>query len=113
MPTANSHLVVIGGTSGLGLEIAKAAHASGINVTIGGRGVHPGHAAGLVLAGEEIQVCRKVLQERRKLETLPQPLFADFVVPHPGRNSRHKDLRLDAMVANDRDRNPLALLEDG
>ena len=38
MPTANSHLVVIGGTSGLGLEIAKAAHASGIKVTIGGRG---------------------------------------------------------------------------
>ena len=38
MPTANSHLVVIGGTSGLGLEIAKAAHASGISVTIGGRG---------------------------------------------------------------------------
>jgi NAD(P)-dependent dehydrogenase (short-subunit alcohol dehydrogenase family) len=38
MPTANSHLVVIGGTSGLGLEIAKAAHASGIEVTIGGRG---------------------------------------------------------------------------
>jgi NAD(P)-dependent dehydrogenase (short-subunit alcohol dehydrogenase family) len=38
MPTASSHLVVIGGTSGLGLEIAKAAHASGIKVTIGGRG---------------------------------------------------------------------------
>src|SRR3974390_1140447 len=38
MPTADSHLVVIGGTSGLGLEIAKAAHASGIKVTIGGRG---------------------------------------------------------------------------
>ena len=38
MPTVNSHLVVIGGTSGLGLEIAKAAHASGIKVTIGGRG---------------------------------------------------------------------------
>ena len=34
MPTANSHLVVIGGTSGLGLEIAKAAHASAIKVTI-------------------------------------------------------------------------------
>src|SRR6516225_4795690 len=38
MPIANSHLVVMGGTSGLGLEIVKAAHASGIKVTIGGRG---------------------------------------------------------------------------
>src|SRR5262249_4824697 len=38
MPATKSHLVVVGGTSGLGLEIAKAAHASGIKVRIGGRG---------------------------------------------------------------------------
>ena len=67
----------------------------------------------LVLPRQQIQVRRKVLEERRQLEPLPQPLFAEFVVPHPGGNSRHKDLRLDAMAANDRDRNALALLEDG
>jgi len=38
MPAKDSHIVVIGGASGLGLAIAKAAYALGCKVTIGGRG---------------------------------------------------------------------------
>jgi NAD(P)-dependent dehydrogenase (short-subunit alcohol dehydrogenase family) len=38
MPSPNSHIVVIGGTSALGLDIARAAHAAGCRVTIAGRG---------------------------------------------------------------------------
>jgi NAD(P)-dependent dehydrogenase (short-subunit alcohol dehydrogenase family) len=38
MPAANAHIVVIGGTSGLGLSIAQAAYAQGCKVTIAGRG---------------------------------------------------------------------------
>lgn len=38
MPAADAHIAVIGGTSALGLAIAKAAHALGCKVTIAGRG---------------------------------------------------------------------------
>ena len=38
MPKANEHLVVVGGTSGMGLPLAKAAHELGCKVTITGRG---------------------------------------------------------------------------
>ena len=38
MPKANEHVVVIGGTSGIGLSLARAAHALGCKLTIGGRG---------------------------------------------------------------------------
>jgi len=38
MPKANEHVVVIGGTSGVGLSLARAAHALGCKLTIGGRG---------------------------------------------------------------------------
>jgi NAD(P)-dependent dehydrogenase (short-subunit alcohol dehydrogenase family) len=38
MPKANEHVVVIGGTSGIGLALARAAHALGCKLTIGGRG---------------------------------------------------------------------------
>jgi NAD(P)-dependent dehydrogenase (short-subunit alcohol dehydrogenase family) len=38
MPGSNEHLVVIGGASGIGLGIARAAHALGCQVTIAGRG---------------------------------------------------------------------------
>lgn len=37
MPKAGDHVVVIGGTNGLGLDIAKAAHALGARVTVAGR----------------------------------------------------------------------------
>ena len=39
MPKANEHVLVVGGTSGIGLSLARAAHALGCKLTIGGRGV--------------------------------------------------------------------------
>ena len=38
MPKANEHVVVIGGTSGIGLALARAARALGCQLTIAGRG---------------------------------------------------------------------------
>lgn len=38
MPKANEHMVVVGGTSGIGLPLAKAAHALGCKLTVAGRG---------------------------------------------------------------------------
>lgn len=38
MPKANEHVVVIGGTSGIGLPLARAAHALGCMLTVAGRG---------------------------------------------------------------------------
>ncbi|WP_158814724.1 SDR family oxidoreductase [Methylocapsa sp. S129] len=38
MPGSTEHLVVVGGTSGIGLSVARAAHALGCQVTIAGRG---------------------------------------------------------------------------
>ena len=67
----------------------------------------------LVLARQQIQVGGEVLEERRQLEALPQPLLAQLVVAHPGGDSRDEHLRLDAVTADDRDRNALAFLEDG
>ena len=51
----------------------------------------------LVLPRQQVQVGGEVLQERRQLEALAQALFAQFVVPHPGGDSRHEHLRLDAV----------------
>ena len=53
-----------------------------------------------------------MLEERRQLETFAQALLAKLVVPHPCGDSRHEHLRLDAMTADDGNRDPLALLED-
>ncbi|MBD1549765.1 SDR family oxidoreductase [Roseibium aggregatum] len=38
MPKPNDHVFIVGGTSGLGLAVAEAAHALGCKVTIAGRG---------------------------------------------------------------------------
>ena len=38
MPKVNQHVLVIGGTAGIGLALAKSAHAQGCKVTIAGRG---------------------------------------------------------------------------
>jgi NAD(P)-dependent dehydrogenase (short-subunit alcohol dehydrogenase family) len=38
MPNANEHVVVVGGTSGIGLSLARAAHALGCKLTLTGRG---------------------------------------------------------------------------
>ena len=38
MPKANEHVVVVGGTSGIGLSLASAIHALGCKLTVAGRG---------------------------------------------------------------------------
>jgi NADP-dependent 3-hydroxy acid dehydrogenase YdfG len=38
MPKANEHVVVVGGTSGIGLSLVRAAHALGCKLTLTGRG---------------------------------------------------------------------------
>jgi NAD(P)-dependent dehydrogenase (short-subunit alcohol dehydrogenase family) len=38
MPKANEHVVVVGGTSGIGLSLARSVHALGSKLTIAGRG---------------------------------------------------------------------------
>src|SRR5215208_1750698 len=72
----------------------------------------PVYRADLVFASQQIQVRRKMFQEGRQLETLAQALLPQFVVPNPGGDARHEDLRLDTMVANDRYGNALAFLEN-
>ena len=54
-----------------------------------------------------------MLEEGRQLETLPQPLFAKFVVAHPRGDSRDQHLGFNAMVPDERHRDALALLENG
>jgi hypothetical protein len=66
----------------------------------------------LVLPREQIEIGGEVLQEWRQLEALAQPLFTQLVVAHPGGDSRHEDLRLDAVPTDDRHGNSLAFLED-
>ena len=66
----------------------------------------------LVLARELVQVGGEVLEERRQLEALLQPLLAQLVVAHPRGEPRHERFRLDAVAADDRDRDALRLLED-
>ena len=66
----------------------------------------------LVLPGQLIQVGGEVLEERRQLEALLQALLAQLVVAHPRRQPRHQRLGLDAVTADDRDRDALRLFED-
>ena len=76
-------------------------------------GVAAEHRRNLVLARELIEVGREVLEERRQLEALLQPLLAQLVIAHPRGEPRDQRLGLDAVAADDRDRNALRLLEDG
>ena len=54
-----------------------------------------------------------MLQERRQLEALLQPLLAQLVIAHARRQPRDQRFRLDAVAADDRDGDALRLLEDG
>ena len=65
-----------------------------------------------ILPREQVQVRREVLEKRRQLEPLAQPLFAQLVVTHPRGDARNEHIGLNAMVANDGNRDALALLED-
>jgi hypothetical protein len=55
----------------------------------------------------------KVLEERRQLEPLLEPLFTQLHVAHPRVQPRHQHLRLDAVAPQDGDGDALRLLEDG
>ena len=66
----------------------------------------------LVLARQQIQVGREVLEERRQLEALLQPLLAQLHVAHRARRAGDTStLGLDAVAAQDRHRHALRLLE--
>ena len=64
-----------------------------------------------VLAREQVQVRREVLEERRQLELLLQPLVVALDVADAGRDARDQRLGLDARLAHDRGRHALAVLE--
>src|SRR5918996_2735967 len=67
----------------------------------------------LVLARQQIQVGRKVFQERGELEPLLQTLFSELHIAHAGVQTRHEHLRLDTVPAKNRDWYALRLLENG
>ena len=75
-------------------------------------GVAAEHRRDLVLARELVQVGREVLEERRQLEALLQPLLVQLVIAHPRGETGDERLRLDAVAADDRHRDALRLLED-
>lgn len=51
MPKAGEHMVVVGGTSGIGLSLARAAHALGCALTIAGRGAERAAAIAKSIGG--------------------------------------------------------------
>jgi hypothetical protein len=71
------------------------------------------HGRDLVLARQLVQVGGEVLEEWRQLEALFQALFVQLVIPHARGEPRDQRFRLDAVAADDRNRNPLRLFEDG
>ena len=70
------------------------------------------HRRHFVLPGELVEVGGEVLEKRRQLEALLQPLLAKLMIAHPGREPGHERVRLDAVSADDRHRDPLRLFED-
>ena len=66
----------------------------------------------LVLPREQVQVGGEVLEERRQLEALLQPLLAQLHVAHPRGQARHQHVRLDAVAPENRHRHALRFLED-
>ena len=65
----------------------------------------------LVLPREQVQVGGEVLQERRQLEPLLQPLLAQLEVAHARVQARDEHVGLDAVAPQDRDRHALRFLE--
>ncbi len=75
-------------------------------------GVPPEHGRQLVLAREQVHVGGEVFQERGELETLLQPLVAQFHVAYPRVQARHQHVWFDAVSSQDGHRNALRFLED-
>ena len=59
-------------------------------------GIAPEERRDFVLPREVIQIGGEVLQERRQLEALLEPLLALLVVAHARRQPRHDRLGIDA-----------------
>ncbi len=70
------------------------------------------HGRQLVLAREQVEIRREVLQERRQLEPLLQTLFSELQVTHACVQTRHEYLRLDAVPAKNRYRDTLRFFEN-
>ena len=71
------------------------------------------HRRQLVLTRQQVQVGREMFQERRQLEPLLQPLFAQLHVAHARGQPRDQHLGLDAVAAENRHRHALRFLEHG
>lgn len=68
MPKKDEHIVVIGGTSGLGLPLARAAHELGCKLTIAGRGAErAAEIAGSI--GPGVIGCHVDLEDRASIHT--------------------------------------------
>ena len=70
------------------------------------------HGRQLVLLGQQVQVDGEMLQERRQLEALAEPLVAQLDVAHARGDPRHEPMRIDRLPPQDRRRQPLGVLED-
>jgi len=65
-----------------------------------------------VLARQQVQIRREVLQERRQFESFPKPLFTELVVAHSRCDPGDQHLGLDAVMLDDGHGHALTLLED-
>src|SRR5262249_38772900 len=70
------------------------------------------HGRELLLPRQEIQIHRKVAQDRRQLEPLLQTLVTQLEVAYQGGDTGGREARIDAVLAQDRHRNALLLLEE-
>ena len=70
------------------------------------------HRRNFVLSRQLVEVGGKVLEERRQFEALLQTLLAELVVAHAVGQARHQSFGLDAVAADDRDRDALRFLKD-
>jgi NAD(P)-dependent dehydrogenase (short-subunit alcohol dehydrogenase family) len=115
MPKAGDHIVIVGGTSGLGFSIAQAADALGVKVTIAGRGreraaevarsISP-RAAGLHIDLEDSSSIDQALADGELIDHLVlTPVYGvnqsikDFKVEEASRAARIKIVAFAEMVS--------------
>ena len=69
------------------------------------------HGRQLVLARQQVEIGREVLEKWRQLEAFLQTLLALLHVPHAGAQPGHEHVRFNAMAPQNRDRHALHLFE--